>query len=230
MSEFLSGSSLFAILLTFGAYELGRMFQQKTRMAIFNPILVGALLAGVVLVLTGVSNEAYQEGCATFSWLLTPATVCLAIPLYTQLQVLRKDWKAILAGIAAGTAASLGSIAVMVCLFRLDHTLYVSLLPKSITTAMGLALSEMYGGIAGVTTAAIIVTGIFGNCCAGWLCRLFRLQDPVAQGVALGTASHVIGTARAARISPIAEAVSSLSLVIAGLLTAVVFPPLASLL
>lgn len=230
MTELLTENSFFFLLLTLTAYQAGLRLQRKLGWAVCNPILIAALLVGGVLVTADIPYTTYQSDCAVLSWLLTPATVCLAIPLYTQMQVLRKDWKAILAGVTAGTAASLGSIAVMAWLFRLDHTLYVSLLPKSITTAMGLAVSEMHGGIAGVTTAAIIVTGIFGNCCAGWLCRLFRLQDPVAQGVALGTASHVIGTARAAQISPIAEAVSSLSLVIAGLLTAVVFPLLASLL
>lgn len=230
MTELLTENSFFFLLLTLAAYQAGLWLQRKLGWAVCNPILIAALLVGGVLVAADIPYTTYQTGCAALSWLLTPATVCLAIPLYTQLRVLRKNWRAILAGVAAGTAASLGSIAVMACLFGLDHTLYISLLPKSITTAMGLALSEMYGGIAGVTTAAIIVTGIFGNCCGTWLCRLFRLQDPVAQGVAFGTASHVIGTARAASISPVAEAVSSLSLVIAGLLTAVAFPPLASLL
>ena len=163
MSEFLSGSSLFAILLTFGAYELGRMFQQKTRMAIFNPILVGALLAGVVLVLTGVSNEAYQEGCATFSWLLTPATVCLAIPLYAQFSRLRHNLPAILAGVTAGTLTSLGFVWLLTRLCGLNEVLTVSLMPKSITTAMGIVVSEAAGGEPAITTAAIILTGILGS-------------------------------------------------------------------
>ena len=110
MSEFISGSALFAILLTFGAYELGRMFQKKTRMAIFNPILVAALLVGVVLVLTGTPNQVYQDHCETFSWLLTPATVCLAIPLYAQFSRLRHDLPAILAGVTAGTLVSMGFV------------------------------------------------------------------------------------------------------------------------
>ena len=224
MSEFLSGSSLLAILLTFGAYELGRMFQQKTRMAIFNPILVGALLAGVVLVLTGVSNEAYQEGCATFSWLLTPATVCLAIPLYAQFSRLRHNLPAILAGVTAGTLTSLGFVWLLTRLCGLNEVLTVSLMPKSITTAMGIVVREAAGGEPAITTAAIILTGILGSILGPALCKALRLQNSVAQGVAFGTSAHVVGTSKAAEISQTAEAVSSLSLVFAGILTAVLCP------
>ena len=224
MSEFISGSALFAILLTFGAYELGRMFQKKTRMAIFNPILVAALLVGVVLVLTGTPNQVYQDHCETFSWLLTPATVCLAIPLYAQFSRLRHDLPAILAGVAAGTFVSMGFVWVMARLCNLGDVLTASLLPKSITTAMGIVVSESTGGEPAVTTAAIILTGILGSIFGPWLCKVLRLHWPAAQGVAFGTSAHVIGTSKAAEISQTAEAVSSLSLVFAGILTAIICP------
>lgn len=224
MSEFFSGSSLFAILLTFGAYEVGRLIQKKTGMAIFNPILIAAVLAGVVLVLTGMPNQVYQDNCETFSWLLTPSTVCLAIPLYAQFSRLRHDLPAILAGVTAGTLVSMGFVWALARLCRLNDVLTASLLPKSITTAMGIVVSESTGGEPAVTTAAIILTGILGSIFGPWLCKVLRLRLPVAQGVAFGTSAHVIGTSKAAEISQTAEAVSSLSLVFAGILTAVICP------
>lgn len=224
MSEFISGSALFAILLTFGAYEVGRLIQKKTGIPVFNPILVAAVLVGVVLVLTGVPNQVYQDNCETFSWLLTPATVCLAIPLYAQFSRLRHDLPAILAGVAAGTFVSMGFVFLLCRLCRLNDVLTASLLPKSITTAMGIVVSEATGGEPAVTTAAIILTGILGSIFGPWLCKALRLHQPVAQGVAFGTSAHVIGTSKAAEISQTAEAVSSLSLVFAGILTAVICP------
>lgn len=224
MTEFLAGSSLFAILLTFGAYELGRICLQRTRLAVCNPILIGAVLTAAALALLGVPNPLYQQHCQAFSWLLTPATVCLAIPLYAQFSRLRHDLPAILAGVTAGTLASLGFVWLAARLCRLDHVLTASLLPKSITTAMGIVVSESAGGESAVTTAAIIFTGILGSVLGPWLCRVLRLHEPAAQGAAFGTAAHVVGTSKAAEMSQTAEAVSSLSLVFAGILTAVLCP------
>lgn len=224
MTEFFSGSALFAILLTFGAYEVGRLIQKKTGIAVFNPILIAAVVVGVVLVAVKMPNEVYQSNCETFSWLLTPATVCLAIPLYAQFSRLRHDLPAILAGVAAGTFVSMGFVWVMARLCNLGDVLTASLLPKSITTAMGIVLSQQNGGLEALTTAAIIITGIFGAVAGTGLCRLLRLHDPVSQGVAFGTASHVVGTSRATELNPLTGAVSSLSLTVAGILTALIFP------
>ncbi|WP_294498478.1 LrgB family protein [uncultured Gemmiger sp.] len=229
MIEFLSASSLFAILLTFGAYEIGCVCQRKFKLPIFNPILVGAILAGVVLVLTRVPNDSYQQGCETFSWLLTPATICLAIPLHIQFRRLKRELPAILAGVVAGTLVSLVCVWGMARLFEMEAVLTSSLLPKSVTTAMGIAVSEMMGGEPAITTAAIIFTGILGSAFGPWLCKVLRLHHPAAQGAAFGTASHVVGTAKAAEISETAEAVGSLALVIAGILTAVLCPLFANL-
>lgn len=224
MTEFFSGSTLFAILLTFGTYEVGRLIQKKTGVPALNPILIAAVLCGVVLVAVGMPNQVYQSNCEAFSWLLTPATVCLAIPLYAQFSRLRHDLPAILAGVAAGTFVSMGFVWVMARLCNLGDVLTASLLPKSITTAMGIVVSESTGGEPAVTTAAIILTGILGSIFGPWLCKVLRLHWPAAQGVAFGTSAHVIGTSKAAEISQTAEAVSSLSLVFAGILTAIICP------
>ena len=224
MTEFFSGSTLFAMLLTFGTYEVGRLIQKKTGVPALNPILIAAMLCGVVLVAVGMPNQVYQSNCEAFSWLLTPATVCLAIPLYAQFSRLRHDLPAILAGVTAGTFVSMGFVWVMARLCNLGDVLTASLLPKSITTAMGIVVSESTGGEPAVTTAAIILTGILGSIFGPWLCKVLRLHWPAAQGVAFGTSAHVIGTSKAAEISQTAEAVSSLSLVFAGILTAIICP------
>ena len=224
MAEFLCGLSLFPLVLTFGAYQLALWIQKKGKSPILNPILVSSVLVILFLLVTGIPNETFQAGNKSLTWLLTPATVCLALPLYKQLQTLKKSLPAILVGIAAGTVVSLLFIFGLCWLFKLDRAMTVSLLPKSITTAMGMVLSENAGGYGSLTAAAIIITGIQGSLMGTMLCKLFKITDPVAQGVAFGTASHVVGTSKATELGQLQGAVSSLSLAVAGILTAVIFP------
>lgn len=224
MTDLLTELSLFSLVLTIGAFQIGLWCQKKTKSALCNPILIGAMLVIGILLLTGISPQQYQEGTGGLSWLLTPCTVCLALPLYRQMKILKKNLPAIAAGIAAGTVTSLLVIFLLCLLFGLDRQITVSLLPKSITTAMGIVLSQQNGGIAALTSVVIIITGILGSIFGSVLCRLFRLSDPISQGVAFGTASHVIGTSRATQIDPLAGAVSSLSLAVSGILTALLFP------
>ena len=224
MTEFFLSMSLFPLILTVGTYQIGLWCRKKWDNPICNPILISLILVVAVLLLTGVSADAYQEGMMFVSWLLTPATVCLALPLYEQLKLLKKSLPAIFAGIAAGTVTSLVSVFLLCRGFDLDLQMTVSLLPKSITTAMGAVLSEQNGGLASLTTVAIIVSGILGSLSGTLLCRLLKLKDPIAQGVAIGTSSHVIGTAKANELGDLQGAVSSLSLSVAGILTAVLFP------
>lgn len=224
MPEWFSELTLFSIVLTVGIYLFALFLQKKTRSAICNPILLSGLLVIIFLLLTKTEPEAYLESTKPITWLLTPATVSLAVPLYRQLKLLKKNLPAIFAGILAGILSGLGAIFGLCILFGLDKQLSVSLLPKSITVAIGSLLSEQNGGIPALTAVVIAVTGVLGNVLGPWLCKLFRLNDPISQGVAYGTASHVIGTARATEVSPLAGAVSSLSLVVAGVFTAVVFP------
>ena len=224
MTEFFEGISLFPLVLTLGTYQFGLWCQKKVKHALCNPLLIATILSIAVLALTGFDLQVYQKGTSGISWLLTPATVCLAVPLYEQLKILKKHLPAILAGIVAGVAVSLGSILLLCRLFRLEDVVTISLLPKSITTAIGLVLSEQNGGISALTTFAIVITGILGNLTGSALCKLLKITDPIAQGVGFGTASHVIGTSRAMEVDPLTGAVSSLSLAVAGILTAVLFP------
>lgn len=224
MADFLTALPLFSLALTFCAFQVGTWCQKKTGSALCNPILVGAILVIAVLLITGIDPEVYEQDTQGIAWLLTPATVCLALPLYRHIHVLKKDLPAILTGIVAGSVSGLVCIFLLCKLFDLNRTLTVSLLPKSITTAIGTALSAKNGGNTALTSVVIIITGVFGNLIGVSFSKLLKLDDPISQGVAFGTASHLGGTSKATEIHPITGAVSSLSLVVAGIFTAVVFP------
>ena len=224
MADFLSNVSLFSLVLTIGTFQIGLWCQKKTKSALCNPIIIAAAITIGILLLTGFSPEDYQAGTTGMSWLLTPATVCLAVPLHRQIQLLKKSLPAVLAGICAGTVTSLLVLLLLCALFALDRQLTISLLPKSITTAMGIVLSEQNGGIAALTSLVIIITGILGSLIGTTLCKVLKITDPISQGVAFGTASHVIGTSKATELDPLAGAVSSLSLAVSGILTALLFP------
>lgn len=212
------------VIVTLLAFRIGQFFQQKTKSPLCNPILIAVILVLLFLTCTGMELGDYQQGTSLLSWLMTPATVCLAISMYEQFQVLRKSTPMILAGVAAGALCCLLTVLLFALAAGFDRTLTVSLLPKSVTTAIGVPLSQIAGGMDSITTAAIILTGITASVLGPGLCRLFRLTDEVSRGVAFGTAGHVIGTAKANELSALTGAVSSLSLVVAGLLTAVILP------
>ena len=215
---------LFSLCLTLGAYLLGLWCKSKVKHSLCNPFMIAVVLVGAFLLLTQMPMADYQKGMDTIGWLLTPVTVALAVPLYEKLKVLRANLPAILAGVISGAVSSLGMVSGLCILFALPREITVSLLPKSITTAIGMVLSEQGGGIGSLTAGVIAITGLVGVLFGPLFCKLFRLNTPICQGVAYGTASHVIGTSKALEIDPLAGAVSSLSLVVAGLLTAVVFP------
>lgn len=224
MTEFLESISLMPVVLTLGAYQLGLWCRKKWNNPLVNPLLIAVALIIGFLLATGVSGEVYQEGAKALNWLLTPVTVCLAVPLYEQVKQLRKNLPAILAGVAAGAVTSLFFVLGVCLLFGLDRELTVSLLPKSATSAMSMVLSEQAGGIGTLTTAVSILSGVQGALMGSSLCKLLRLTDPIAQGVALGTASHVVGTSKATELGPLQGAVSSLSLALSGIMTAIVMP------
>ena len=221
MITYLEGSTFFAVGLTLLAFCAGLFLQKKTKSPLLNPIVIGAAIIIVVLKLLQIPNEVYQRGCATLTFLLTPATICFAISFYEQLQALKKHFPAVLLGVLSGTVCSLGCIFLLCRLFDLDAALTASLLPKSVTTAIGIALCNEMGGIAAITTAAIIVTGIFGNMAGPAFCKLLKIRNPIAKGVAFGTSAHVVGTSKANEIGALCGAASSLSLTVAGMMTAV---------
>ena len=174
-----------------------------------------------ILTVGDISYDDYNQGAQYLSYLLTPATVCLAVPLYQQLNLLKKNLKAVAAGILSGVLTSILSVLGLSYLFGLSHDMYVTLLPKSITTAIGMGISEELGGIVTITVAAIIITGIIGNMFGDVICRLCGIRHPIATGLAIGTATHAMGTAKAMEIGEIEGAMSSLSIAVAGLITVV---------
>ena len=221
--------SILSLVLTLAAYRLAVWLRQKTKLSFLSPVVVGAMLVLPVLWAIKLPQKDYQQGMELVSWLLTPATVCLAIPMYEHLQTLRKSFPAVLAGVIAGSASCIVTILLFAPVFGFDRTLTVSLLPKSVTTAIGVPLSQLSGGLGAVTTAAIAITGNLAAIIGPALCKLFRLTDPVAQGVAYGTSGHVVGTSKASELGDLPAAAGSLSLVIAGILTAILFPLLTQL-
>lgn len=214
-------SLFFGAVVSLLAYEVGLMLKRRFRLAILNPLLIAVICVIGVNAVMKVDYQTYNAGGQYLSYLLTPATVCLAVPLYEQLALLKKHLTAVVCGIVAGVLASMMGVLICALVFGLEHELYVTLLPKSITTAIGMGVSEELGGIVTITVATIIVTGILGSVIADGVFALFRIEEPVARGLALGNASHAIGTAKAMEMGQVEGAMSGLAVAVAGLLTVV---------
>ena len=221
MNEFFINSAFAGVTISLVSYMLGMYLKKKFKLGIFNPLLIAIAVTMVILFALNVDYDTYNTGAKYLSWLLTPSTVCLAIPLYEQISLLKKNFAAVAAGIVAGVLASLLSIFIMAKLFGLGHTEYVTLLPKSITTAIGMGVSEELGGIVTITVAVIIITGVLGNMIAETVIKLAHIEEPIAKGLALGTSAHAIGTAKAMELGEVEGAMSSLAIAVAGLLTVV---------
>ena len=221
MSGFFMESLFFGVVISILGYELGGFLKRKCKLAIFNPLLLAVLFVMATLSILRIDYQVYCEGAKYLSYLLTPATVCLAIPLYQQLSLLKKNWKAILLAALAGAVASMLSVYLLSLLFGLTHEQYVTLLPKSITTAIGIGVSQELGGIETLTVASIIITGIFGNMVAEGACRLMRIRHPIAKGLSVGCAAPAIGTAKAMEMGEVEGAMSSLAIVISGIFTVI---------
>lgn len=230
MSGFVDSSAFFGVAISLLTYQVGAILYKKTRFPLFNPLLIAIALTMALLAVFKIPYSSYQAGGKYLSYLLTPATICLALPLYEKLSMLKQNAKAILLGILTGVVVTMISILALGALLRISHTAYVTLLPKSITTAIGMGVSEELGGNVTLTVVSIIITGLIGNITAPMLCKLFGIVDPIAKGIAIGSASHAVGTARAMEIGETEGAMSSLSIVVSGLLTVVAAPLFAQLL
>lgn len=224
MNGLIHSSLYFGMLVSVGAYMLGVWLKKKTGWAILNPLLVAIIVVIAFLSVFHIEYKEYNRGAVYLSYFLTPATVCLAIPLYKQLELLKKNFISVIVAIASGVAASAGSIFLLCTLFGVEHIHYVSFLPKSITTAIGMGVSEEAGGIVTITVVCIIITGIFGNIIAEMLFKVLKIREPIAKGLALGTSAHAIGTSKALELGEVEGAMSSLSIAVAGLMTVIVVP------
>ena len=230
MAEFLRQCGSWGVLATLAAYALGMWVNRKTGRAIFNPLLLGSIFVIVFLRCFGVPYADYSASAAPVNWLLAPATVSLAIPLYEKWELLRKNLAAILAGTLAGTLTSLGSIVAMAWLMKMERAHAVTLLPKSVTTAIGMDIAETLGGKAALASAVIILTGIAGSLLAATVCKVCHITDPLAKGLALGTSAHAVGTSKARQMGEVEGAISGLAIAVAGIMTAVLAPAAANFL
>ena len=224
MGEFLLESQFFGLFLSLAFFQLARWLNRKAGREVISPLLFATLLCIAVLLVFDIDFEVYNRGAQYLDVLLTPATICLAIPLYRQYELLRRNAVAVLAGSVAGVAAHMAGCLLMLAVFRMEAAEFITLLPKSITTAIGKSLSAELGGYPAITMAAIMITGLFGAAIAPALLRLFRVRDPLAQGLAIGTASHAAGTSTAVQMGEVQGAASSLAIVVTGLLTVVAAP------
>jgi predicted murein hydrolase (TIGR00659 family) len=222
MFDFLTQATFFGAAASIAFYELGVLIKKKFKSAFFNPLLIAIVFTILMLIVCKIDYDKYNEGAKYISYFLTPATVCLAIPLYEQFELLKKNVKAIMAGILAGVLSSVLTVLGVSVLFGFSHEEYVSFLPKSITTAIGMGVTEQLGGYVPITVAVIIMTGVFGNVIGEAVCKIFKITEPIAKGVALGSASHAIGTAKAMEMGEVEGAMSSLSIAVSGIITVVV--------
>ena len=221
MNNILSSSTFFGLFLTLATYVLAMGIKKKFKSGLVNPLLIAIVICIAVLLLFKIDYGTYNQGARYISVLLTPATVCLAVPLYMQLEKLKKNFPAIMAGIMSGVLTSLGSIFLMSKVFGFSREEFITFLPKSITTAIGMSVSEEMGGYVAITVTAIIITGVFGNIICEAALKLFGIRNKIAKGIAIGTASHAIGTSKAMEIGAVEGAMSSLSIVVSGILTVI---------
>ena len=219
MNDFFQNSMFAGVALSLVSYWIGVMLKKKFKLGLFNPLLISIVISIVVLLIGKIDYNTYNEGAKYLSWLLTPATVCLAIPSYEQWELLKQNYKAVLFGLLAGTVTSLTTVFVLAKLCGLSHEEYVTLLPKSITTAIGMGVSEELGGYVTITVAVIIITGVLGNMFGELICKLFKITEPISKGLAFGASSHAIGTAKALEIGEVEGAMSGLAIAVSGILT-----------
>lgn len=224
MNEFLLNSAYFGVVLSLLAYWAALKISAKVKSTLCNPLLLASVMIIGLLLLLGADYETFDRGASKLTYFLNPATVCLAVPLYRQFQVLKENSKAIILGILAGCIACMITIVGLAAVFAFPTELTASILPKSITTAIAIGLSEEIGGISSITVACVVITGIFGASTASTLFRIFKIREPVAQGLAAGASAHAIGTSRALELGEIQGAMSSLAIVVTGIMTVILVP------
>ncbi|MGL4343788.1 MAG: LrgB family protein [Cellulosilyticaceae bacterium] len=210
---------LFWVFLCIVSFQVGVWVHKKTQIAVFNPLLVAIIIVITIIQLLGVPLEVFKEGTQGISMLLGPATVLLALPIYRQRRLLRENIVPVVVSTAVGAITSIISVIGLSLVFGLDETIMYSLIPKSVTTPIAMEVSGQLGGIVGVTVTAVVITGITGAVIAPNVLKLFRIKNDVAVGVAIGTASHAVGTAKAVQLGEIQGAMSGIAIGMAGIFT-----------
>ncbi|MBQ9371360.1 MAG: LrgB family protein [Thermoguttaceae bacterium] len=224
LRDLFAHNMFFGLTVTLGGYFLGIALRKKLPILLFTPLLVSIIVIIVSLKLFKIDYTTYKTQTYPLSYLLTPSTICLAIPLYRQFELVKKNWRAILAAIVAGTASNVLIVWTVALCFHLEYRDYVTFLTKSITTAIGVGVTEELGGNVPITCAVIALSGIVGNALGDRVLRLCRLYEPIAQGLGIGVASHGIGTTRALELGETQGAFSGLAIALTGLLTVLIAP------
>lgn len=219
MNAFWETSTFFGIFATLSFYGTGMVLKQKIKHPLMNPMLFAIIFTIVFLRLFGIEYQAYNNSAKYISYLMTPATICLAVPLYRQLDTLKKNFKAVMFGITSSVIITMLSVLAFARIFGLNRASYVTMLPKSITTPIGIGVAEELGGYVAITVASIVISGILGNIFAETVCKVFGIQEPVAKGIAIGCSSHALGAVKALEMGEVEGAMSSLSIALAGILT-----------
>ncbi|MBQ3274032.1 MAG: LrgB family protein [Christensenellaceae bacterium] len=215
-------SPYFGLAITLAAYTAGTAINRKTRIAVLNPVIISLFIILAVLFIFRIDYETYYEGGQYINMLLIPATVCLAVPIYNKRELLKKNLVPILAGCAVGAVVCIVCVVLLCRAFGIDGAAAKSLIPKSITTPFGMSVSETIGGMPSLTVICIIITGITGAVTAPYLAKLFRINDDIAEGIAIGTSSHVLGTGKALEMSETHGAMSGLAVPITGVITVII--------
>jgi predicted murein hydrolase (TIGR00659 family) len=215
---------VFGVLASIAAYEAGLKIYKKTKLPVLNPLLISIAIIIALLYGFNIGLDSYDKGGNMISFFLQPATVILAVPLYGKRELLKKHFLPIITGIAVGAITSIISILILARFFKLDSTLSLSLVPKSVTTPVGVELSKQIGGIPSITVTVIIITGITGAVLGPYVCKLFGITDRIAVGTALGTSAHAIGTTKAVELGDVEGAMSGMSIGIMALFTVILAP------
>lgn len=221
MMQELFASPFFGVALSIGAFWIGVKIQKKTGLVICNPLIIAIILVSAVLLIFKIPYESYNEGGTIINMFLAPATACLAVSIYTKIELLKKNWLPIVVGASCGSLASMGSVYLMCRLFGLDEAMTASLIPKSVTTPIAVGIAGSHGGIVPITVVAVIFTGILGSILAPTLIKIFHVDDPMTAGLSIGACSHAVGTSKAVELGETEGAMSGLAIGVCGILTVV---------
>lgn len=225
----LTTSPIFGALISLVAYIIGQWLNKKTKISLLNPLFIAITLVIIFLITFNIPLDNYNNGGKIISFFLGPATVILAIPLYNKIDHLKKNAIPIIIGILFGSIAGIITVLFLGRVLNLDEVIALSLVPKSVTTPIGIEISNQINGISSVTVTAIIITGILGAIFSPIILKLFKVKDKIAIGVAIGTSSHALGTTKAVELGETEGAMSSLSIGIAGIITVIIAPILIKL-
>ncbi len=224
MTEFLTASVYFGPALTIGVFLLSVFINKKWPNPFTTPLFLATMFVVIILTLARIPYSAYNHGAQYITYFLVPLTVCFAVPMYKHLPLLRRHAIPILIAMVIGCICSVISVC-LICIFTgLGEIVAKSLAAISVTTAIAIGITEKLGGVVALTVSSVIVTGILGASASDVVCRRLGLRNPIARGLAIGNASHAAGTTKAMEMGPVEGAMSSLAIVISGLLTAVIAP------